>query len=1315
MENGRSFLLKQQLAMRNFSVILCLLLCALGANAARYVRYNYAGYDPVRPKVAIVMADDNCTGFAWALKNSSNVSVANGTLGASSAGAGNYMPKAFNYNIDFTSIQTIGTYTLEVANIGNYTIEIKCQPYKEYIHNVLRTIRVRRSGSSDALDHGLSHTGDASCSIYRKTGANNNNSSWTIDPGNKKASMVGGHYDAGDYIKFTLTEAYLVYFLLRSYQTAPELFDGVKTYSTTPYDDMLDECKWGLDYLMKTLPDANEFIIQVGGYQDHNQGNRLPENDALNGSRQCYSEQSKTQMGYTAAALALGAKVFGDKGYTTLALQYQTKAIEIYAAAKASTKPNAWWQANNLSEVFYADDTPNDNMELAAVELYRLTNQATYLTDANTYATAAGPAYWASWGNVNMFAHARLYPFNTSVGSLINNDLSSFNTNANNANNLWRLPHASVWGSLYSQLICGSGAIQYQNTTGATTYSSMGYNVIDYLFGRNPWGLGFIATQNIPNTVKSSYAQIYKLQPTKFPFGEIAAGPAPSSDHSAQTAYFSPAHNANLWHKEFNTANFTFFEQPGDYVCMETTIVGLGDGIFLLTQASKNYCTPTGAIPVANFTASVSTICNGQTVTYTNTTTNSPTTLSWNFGAGASPATATGVGPHTVTYTGAGNKTVQLTATNASGSDDEIKTNFITVNASVTPTVSAATPNTTICAGASALFTATPTNGGTTPAYQWTKNGTNISGATSATYSTTVIANNDQFRVVMTSSETCKSAATTTSAPVTMTVTPSVTPTVSAATTNTTICTGASALFTATPTNGGTTPTYQWTKNGTNISGATSATYSTTVIANNDQFRVVMTSSVTCKSAPTTTSAPVAMTVTPSVTPTVSAATPNTTICTGASALFTATPTNGGTTPTYQWTKNGTNISGATSATYSTTVIANNDQFRVVMTSSETCKSAATNTSAPVTMTVTPSVTPTVSAATPNTTICAGASALFTATPTNGGTTPTYQWTKNGTNISGATSATYSTTVIANNDQFRVVMTSSVTCKSAATATSASVTMTVTPSVTPTVSAATPNTTICAGASALFTATPTNGGTTPTYQWTKNGTNISGATSATYSTTVIANNDQFRVVMTSSETCKSAATATSAPVTMTLNNLPDQPGEILGPQGVHEGDLAIIYSTPSALDVNYVWEYTGTGVVIENTGAQASLDFSMSAESGTLSVRAQNSCGMSAAQTLDITVNVSTSRILAQNYGSLLACHPNPYSTDGAVHLNLDQASEINLSIIDMAGRICYTESITLGAGKHLFSYPSSLEDGVYLIHCRIGQELYVAKLIRQK
>ncbi|MBY0427543.1 MAG: glycoside hydrolase family 9 protein, partial [Cytophagales bacterium] len=505
--------------------------------------------------------DASCNGQSWTLTNASNVVVASGTMSGTGTASGDYMPLAYNYKITFSSVTGVGNYTLTVPNVTPVTIRILCKPYQSFLPMILRTIRVRRSGSADALDHAYSHGKDSSAVIWRRNGTNNG--SWSVDASNTKVNMLGGHYDAGDYIKFTLTEAYMVYHLLRSYQSAPSLFDGVKTYSTTGYDDLLDECKWGLDYLMGSQPSTAEFIIQMGGAADHQQWpQRLPENDALNGSRECYSIRSKTQMGMTAAALALGAKVFSDKGYTVLANAYRNKAISIYASAKASTINSAWWEGGG--EVFYADNTPSDNMQLAAIELYMLTGTASYLTDATNAIAATGAAGWSSWGDVNMQAHLRTLTFAGAAGTQLTNDLTTFRSNAQRVNNLWGIPHESVWGSNASQMSVAHASLSHKLTTGITTYSFIAQQVIDYLFGRNPWGICFIANTTYSPSITTSYAPIYKLQPSKFPYGEIAAGPAPAADHAAQTTYFSPAHNPNLWFKNFNTSTFTFFEQAGD-------------------------------------------------------------------------------------------------------------------------------------------------------------------------------------------------------------------------------------------------------------------------------------------------------------------------------------------------------------------------------------------------------------------------------------------------------------------------------------------------------------------------------------------------------------------------------------------------------------------------------------------------------------------------------------------------------------------------------------------------------------------------------
>ena len=98
---------------------------------------------------------------------------------------------------------------------------------------------------------------------------------------------------------------------------------------------------------------------------------------------------------------------------------------------------------------------------------------------------------------------------------------------------------------------------------------------------------------------------------------------------------------------------------------------------------------------------------------------------------------------------------------------------------------------------------------------------------------------------------------------------------------------------------------------------------------------------------------------------------------------------------------------------------------------------------AQIDVTITASVTPAVSVTASQSSICTGTNVTFTAIPTNGGAAPTYQWKNNGSNISGATAATYATTSLVSGNAITVTMTSNATCLSTSTATSTAVSVTI--------------------------------------------------------------------------------------------------------------------------------------------------------------------------------------------------------------------------------------------------------------------------------
>ncbi len=164
----------------------------------------------------------------------------------------------------------------------------------------------------------------------------------------------------------------------------------------------------------------------------------------------------------------------------------------------------------------------------------------------------------------------------------------------------------------------------------------------------------------------------------------------------------------------------------------------------------------------AKFSADKTTICQGESVTFTDNSTGPAATYSWNFGSGASPQTGNVKGPHTVTYNTPGQYTVTLTV---NGADTETKNNYITVKAlPATKTLSA--KKSAVCSGDSTFIQMSASETGTV--YQL------INSATSAPIGNTLTGTGDtlNFRTgpittatsykVMADKDGCKSTFTST-------------------------------------------------------------------------------------------------------------------------------------------------------------------------------------------------------------------------------------------------------------------------------------------------------------------------------------------------------------------------------------------------------------------------------------------------------------------------------------------------------------------------------------------------------------------------
>jgi len=464
-------------------------------------------------------------------------------------------------------------------------------------------------------------------------------------------------------------------------------------------------------------------------------------------------------------------------------------------------------------------------------------------------------------------------------------------------------------------------------------------------------------------------------------------------------------------------------------------------------------------------------------------------------------------------------------------------------------------------------FTASP-SGGT---YQWYRNGNSISGATSRNYTPT---QSGTYKVSV-----AKNGCGDMSNTQTMINATQYTPAVSIAIEgggSSTICDGTSVTFKATKTYGGPSPIYQWKKNGNNV-GTNSQWFTPNNLNNGDQIKVKMTSNSTkCL----TTTSPVTsniITMTVKVYPNDFAITGGGSYCYGGNGkdLKVLASQNG---VTYQITQGGNPIG--------ITKTGNGGTLNFGKHLAGTYSAIGTLNGCTIASFATATITekPPVGASFvgfPE--FCPTNPPSFTASPSGG----TYQWYRNGNVISGATSKNYTPT---QSGTYKVNVTINGCSEMTATQT-----MIDEDQFTPSVSIAIDgggSSTICDGTSVTFKATPTYGGTSPSYQWRKNGAAV-GPDNKFFTPANLDNGDQIMVEMTSNSTkCLTANPVTSNVITMTVYDYPEDFAVIGSPTTYCNGgngvDLIVLASQS---DVRYQITYGGNPIGITITGTGGDLNF----------------------------------------------------------------------------------------------------------------------------
>ena len=559
---------------------------------------------------------------------------------------------------------------------------------------------------------------------------------------------------------------------------------------------------------------------------------------------------------------------------------------------------------------------------------------------------------------------------------------------------------------------------------------------------------------------------------------------------------------------------------------------------------------------------------------------------------------------------------------------------FVVYNSATGVTINTPPSNQTVCQGSGASFSVSASGTGLT--YQWRKNGGDIGGATSATYSipSTALADAGSYDVVVTVSSGC--TATSTAATLVINASTAITgqPVASQ-----TICEGDSASMTVAA--AGTSLSYQWRKGGTPLSNGghygnvTTPTLDISMSDPNDNGSYDCVVSGTCG---TLTSNASSLTVSP--TTEISIPPQTQTACENGSVTFSVTAA--GASLTFQWRIDTAPIDGATSSSYTINPVhmADAGSYDCVVTGA-----CGTETSAAAALTVNAATA--ILDSTGDQTVCQDTPVNFQVSAT--GTNLTYQWRKDasplsdGGHISGVSTATLliDPTDPNDNGSYDCVVTG--TC---GTLTTTAATLTVNA---PTVMVTDPNTpqTACDGGSVTFSVSAT--GASLTYQWRKDSSPIGGATSSSLTIDPVSLSDAGSYDCIVSGACGGA---TSAAATLTVNettaiNIQPQP------QTVCEGTPTSFSVTASGTNLTYGWRKNGAAINDGGTysgtqTANLSIAAPHALEQGTYDCVIGGACGDLYTDPVTLTINATTSVTDDPNDVTVFAGQPASFSITAA-------------------------------------------------------------------
>lgn len=492
-------------------------------------------------------------------------------------------------------------------------------------------------------------------------------------------------------------------------------------------------------------------------------------------------------------------------------------------------------------------------------------------------------------------------------------------------------------------------------------------------------------------------------------------------------------------------------------------------------------------------------------------------------------------------------------------------------------------------------------------------------------------------------------------------------------------CFNAPLTFTAVPSVGITNPTFEWFVN--NIStGVTTNTYSSSTLDDGDIVNVQMQYISACGTNETTMSADYVVIRQATAPPAVaialtSGSNPG---CAGQTLEFTATPQNGGSAPTYEWYIN--NVPQGINSAIFTSTFNNNDVVHVEMVSNSSCAVPPTATSNQIIIqqtTINADVFIQIFSGTNPS--CAGAPISFEAVPTNGGSTPQYQWLVNNAPVSGATNDIYTTTSLQDGDEVKVILYSSDLCVINPEDTSAGIIVNTLPSQNPFVFAGITNGNNpgCLDSMIEFSAIVFNHGTNPQLTWLLNNTPV--ATGLSYASNVFQNGDvvTFRSVATDGA-CYTSDTMYATPISLNL---------FATPQSVVISLIGnMLVANPTGTNIQW---YGPSGLI---PGANS--DTYHPTEPGLYYARVNNNGCLSKASNF-----LMVSLLDIQEHSlSHIRIHPNP--TTGLVHFDWGrQLSSASFEVYNTLGQ--QIKQIDIHQASHATIDLSDASNGMYFVIVR--------------